>query len=1092
LLNLDEAKYLAEGDERYAVEFETNYRDMQAALSSLETSLPDPAQRRHLVEARSALEIYHQGFQNIHANYVRSRELLNIMLGTLGPEISQTASNITASIDREFQTQNEFSQTLIWQTRLVLVIITAIALVAGLGLSIVLSRYISERLRTEQELKAYRDHLEELVEARTVELRQEIGERQRIEDELRQSQMLYRSIVRASPDGMTIFSLQGIIQFVSPASVNMFGYDTAEEMVDRPVLDFIAPDDHELAAIRLQEAALGDPLPPLEYRAVKKDGQIFAIEANTEVIPDANGHPTAVISILRDITARKQTEEVLRLRLRLFEFAAVHSLDELMQKALDEIGLITNSPIGFYHFVEEDQKTLSLQAWSTRTLQEFCQAEGKGLHYSIDEAGVWTDCVHQRKPVIHNNYAALPHRKGMPDGHAKVIRELVVPTMREGRVVSILGVGNKPSEYDGRDIEFVAYVADVIWEIVERKRAEEALRASEEKYRLLVETSTDVIWTVNEAQQFTYISPAILQLRGLTPEEAMQETVAEAICPEFLPRMTESFQKSAAFRVAGKTGFSDRMEIQQPHKDGSRVWVERITRELYDERGEQTSVLGLSRNITERKQMEAELIQARDAAEAANRAKSVFLANMSHELRTPLNAILGFAQLLAREPNLTPKQQQNLETINRSGEHLLVLINGVLDMSKIEAGRVEMRSEEFDLHHLLLGLEEMFHLRVAQKELGLVFEYDPQLPRYIRADQHKLRQILINLLGNALKFTSRGSITLRVDMLPIAGNEPAIDTLRFEVEDTGPGIPADELETIFEAFTQSDDNGQTQQGTGLGLTISRQYARLMGGELTARNKPEQGSIFVLTVPVEIVGQRGQVRPGKIEQRRVAGLMAGQPVYRLLVVEDVEASRQLLIELLQPLGFELREAVNGPEAIDLWQTWQPHLILMDIRLPVMDGLEATRRIRAQQQAGEPPPVIIAVTASVFDEDRVTILAAGCDDVLRKPFRETELFDTLTHHLGVQFVYQDETVVQTVAAEVLTPAYLATMPASWLADLQQAALEGDLAWILSLTEQIQDQEPELADKLHRLADNFQINDIVHFVQSATAIWAGPHPP
>jgi two-component system sensor histidine kinase/response regulator len=489
--------------------------------------------------------------------------------------------------------------------------------------------------------------------------------------------------------------------------------------------------------------------------------------------------------------------------------------------------------------------------------------------------------------------------------------------------------------------------------------------------------------------------------------------------------------------------------------------------------------------------METELIQARDAAEAANRAKSAFLANMSHELRTPLNAILGFAQLLAREPNLTPKQRQNLTTINHSGEHLSVLINGVLDMSKIEAGRVEVQPEEFDVRYLLLNLEEMFYLRTEQKGLTLVFEYDPQLPYYVRADQNKLRQILINLLGNAVKFTPQGSITLRAGMPPVAGGETAINTLQFEVEDTGFGIPAHELETIFEAFKQSNINGHAQHGTGLGLAISRQYARLMGGDLTARNKPDRGSSFVLTVPVELIAETDiRVKSEKTKGRQVVGIMAGQPVYRLLVVEDVEANRTFLTGLLQPFGFELREALNGSEAIELWQNWQPHLILMDIRLPVLDGLEATRHIRAQQRAGEPAPIIIAVTASAFDEDRSTILAAGCDDVLRKPFREAELFDMLAHHLKVQFIYQDEPADQTATGQGLSPAHLAAiMPAPWLADLQQAALEGDLARILNLIEQIQDQEPELACKLRRLADNFQINDILHLVQSAIAASTEP---
>ena len=1212
LLNLNLSKYLEDGDERYVVEFENSYRQMQMALASLEADLPDTAQRRHLAQAKTAIEAYYRGFQDIHANYTHSNELMNTMLDTLGPEISQTALEITTSIDEEFKTQNESSQALIGRTRLVLGVITVIALLASSGLSLMLWRYITERLRTEQELRNYRDHLAELVEARTAELRQ--------------SQALYHSIVRASPDGITIFDLAGMIEFVSPAGVKMFGYDTAEEMLGRPVPDFIARDDHELVAARLHQMDQDNTLIPLEYRAVKKDGQVFDIEANTEVIRDAQGRPTAAISILRDITARKQIEEVLRLRLRLLEFAATRSLDDLMQKALDEISAITNSPIGFYHFVDEDQKMLSLQAWSTRTLQEFCQAEDKGRHYSLDEAGVWTDCVQQRKPVIHNNYAALPHRKGLPPGHAEVRRELVVPTMRDGRIVSILGVGNKPSDYDEKDIEFVAYVADVIWEIVVRKQAEEALHAktdeldrffsltldllciadtegyfhrlnrawekilgyslaelegrkfldfvhpddmpstlaaigelsggqqvlnfvnryrckdgsyrwiewrslpygkliyaaarditerkqidealreSEARMRQITAAMRQAVWLRDTGTlEVLYVNPAYEEIWGRTCDSLYADPTSfvQAIIPEDKERIFQAIQKQYQGIF-----FNEEYRITRP--DGSLRWVWGRTFPIKNDRGEVHRVLAVVEDITERKLMEEALLQAKalaeersQAAETASRAKSLFLANMSHELRTPLNAILGFSQLMTRAENLTPNQHQNLETINRSGEHLLVLINSVLDMSKIEAGRVDVQPEEFDLQRLLLNLEEMFRLRVTQKGLTLTFEYDPQTPQYIRADQNKLRQVLINLLGNAVKFTQKGGITLRVkgkqytvdsrqdedDAFPRLPSTPLIGAqadycLLFEVEDTGPGIPPHELETIFEAFAQGDKGNHLQQGTGLGLTISRQYARLMGGDLIARNRSEQGSSFTLTVPVEVLAQsKIQTWPETIKQRRVAGLAAGQSVYRLLVVEDVSTSRLLLVELLQPLGFELREAVNGQEAIDLWQAWQPHLIFMDIRLPGMDGLEATRRIRAQQRVDDPPTVIIAVTASAFDEDRAGILAAGCDGLLRKPFHEIELLDLLTQHLGVKFFYQVEPVVQSDTVEALTPAQLAAMPAPWLADLRQAALEGDLARILSLTEQIQADEPVLAGKLTRLANNFEINAILRLVQSAT---------
>ena len=252
-----------------------------------------------------------------------------------------------------------------------------------------------------------------------------------------------------------------------------------------------------------------------EYDFRTKSGKILNCMFSAEIIN--LGGEAHILSVVRDITERKHAEEIFQMRFRLLEFAATHSLEELMQQALDEIGHITASPIGFYHFVEADQKTLSLQAWSTRTEKEFCKAEGKGMHYSIDQAGVWVDCVRQRKPVIHNDYAALPHRKGLPDGHAEVIRELVVPILREERVVSILGVGNKPTDYDDKDVELVAYIADVVWEIVQRKRAEEKLL----QLSRAVEQSPASIVITDTTGSIEYVNPKFTQVTGYTLEEAI-------------------------------------------------------------------------------------------------------------------------------------------------------------------------------------------------------------------------------------------------------------------------------------------------------------------------------------------------------------------------------------------------------------------------------------------------------------------------------------------------------------------------------------------------------------------------------------------
>lgn len=477
--------------------------------------------------------------------------------------------------------------------------------------------------------------------------------------------------------------------------------------------------------------------------------------------------------------------------------------------------------------------------------------------------------------------------------------------------------------------------------------------------------------------------------------------------------------------------------------------------------------------LAERRRIEGELQQAKEAAEAASQAKGAFLANMSHELRTPLNAILGFAQLLARDPNLTADQLDSLKTIQHSGEHLLTLINDVLDMSKIEAGRLTLRPADFDLRHMLNGLEDLFKLRAADKHLTLLFDIAPDLPSYVRADEGKLRQVIINLLGNAVKFTTSGGVALRAAYQQ--------DRLRVEVEDSGPGLTAEDLALIFKPFVQAPNGPKVLEGTGLGLSISYEFVRLMGGELRVNSTPGQGSTFAFEVPVALSTEAEVPRAQVI--RRVIGLEPGQPRYRLLVVDDRAVSRLLLIKLLAPLGFEVREAANGQEALAVWADWQPHLIWLDMRMPVMDGHEAARQIK--HAAGESAPVIIALTASAFQEERESILAEGFADFLRKPFREDEIFERLTRHLGVRFVYADEAAA--VAAQPLTPDRLVAatgQAADWRADLQQATVAADLDRMLVLIDQLRPTDSALADQLTELARNFNYDQILRLVQPAGA--------
>jgi two-component system sensor histidine kinase/response regulator len=865
-----------------------------------------------------------------------------------------------------------------------------------------------------------------------------------LESELLRSKALFQSSI----DGIVVVDQQGNVVEASPSFADMLGY-SLEKTLQLNVTDWDVkwtPEEITGMLTRPKPFSSGR----FETRHKRKDGTIYDVEISRSWVK--LGEQFLNYCICRDISDRKRAEAKqaqIEARLRQSEAtqqAIIQAIPDLLIR------------------MKSDGSCLEWISDSDFNIFDQRQAQGALTNF---------DVLPPDLARLRMHYVELAMRTGIIQTYE---HDLNIDQKQCHEEVRVAPMAND---------EVLVMVRD----ITQRKHTEDELRQQKDMLQTIIAHMPVMLVLFDAEGQILMVNPELENLLGWTLQDCQTRDVMAECYPD--PVLRQSVLDHMA-QASGQW-----KDMTMVTAQGGKVEASWVNVPLANGMG-----LGIGQDISDRKQKELALKQAIEVAEAANQAKSMFLASMSHELRTPLNIILGFTQLLRQEPPLTADQQDTLQTIHRSGEHLLNLINDVLDFSKIEAGQATLETINFDLPALLHTLGRMFEAQAAAKGLTLTLEIAPTLPRYISSDEQKLRQVLLNLLSNAIKYTERGQVTLAVQ--PLASDQSASNTinLQFRVADTGVGIASEEIDSIFDAFVQAKTVHATTQGTGLGLAICQKLVSLMGGELSLTSQVGVGSTFTVTLPVAHAHYgHTHIEPGA--PPIVQQVIPEHWHRRILVVDDLAENRLLLVRLLKKAGLQVREASSGAEAIQAWQSWKPELIWMDMRMPDLDGYEATRQIRAMEE--RPTTVIIALTAQACQsDDRTLAIEAGCNDYMSKPFQVNTIFLKMANHLGLQYLnVEPEVDGQGGSQNFPQPSPQTSRPPpprptldpsqfspGWLTALEEAVICGDDSAINHLADQLCAHQVEIATHLKDLANQYQFEQILDMFPKTSHATHHPH--